>query len=265
LIREATPVGLAAVFSVMFSRIDKVILSRTTTFEAVGWYNAAYILVQGTMDVAWSSFQKVIYPILSRVSKTDERLAAFTRLLVVGFTTFFLLICLITTLLAPEITSLLFRRPDMAGTADALRVLIWIAPLTVGWAIYRNVQLVKGRQHMYAVITGIGVVVNSLSVLVLVSLVGWVGAAYAAILTQFVVLVATFFDVRPTCSRLWPGRELAKLAVVAVGILVVMVGLHRGGVGPLLVTFVTVPAYMLGVITTGVVGRSDLRLVQQLL
>jgi len=266
LARQAAPLGLAAVFSVLLSRLDKVMLSRMVAIEAVGWYNAAFLLVMGVVEIGWSSFQKLIYPRLSEIGEDDTTCASLTQVLVRLFAVASCFCCLGVSLFAPQLRSLLFPRSDMAPIAASLQVLVWSVPFTVSWCLYRNVQLIRHRHGTYARATAICVVVYVPLVIGLVRWMGWLGASWAYVAVQFLMLVLTLSDLRHDWHRLAPIRAMVSL----IGVIFAVYGVHVLGRWlapgqPALSASVCLGVYCLGVLSARLVGAKDLEFANALL
>ena len=70
LIVDGVPYFLWAVFGIIYYRIDAVMLSVMAPDSAVGWYGAAYRFFDILMFIP-SIFAQALYPILSRLSKSE--------------------------------------------------------------------------------------------------------------------------------------------------------------------------------------------------
>jgi O-antigen/teichoic acid export membrane protein len=223
LLREATPLGLVAVFSTVQARLDRLIIARFTTVTAVGWYTVSYTIVQGLIDMSWSVFNKVFFPVLNRIhAKGTQGVLQATELTAVAFVALFLFVGAAGMQLAPALVRLLFRDPGFAPIADVLRVLVWLPLPVVLWAVYRNVLLVEGRQAIYAVITGASMVLNIGLNMWWVPIHGWKGAAYAALIAQSLGVVSTYGALHLRHGLILPVRGLAKVAVAATAAFLVL-------------------------------------------
>jgi len=229
LVIESTPVGFAALFSVLLARVDKIALARFVSLQALGWYNAAFILIQGGMDATWTSFNKLSYPILSRASRDAKTLIATTRLMLIAAAALFIPVAAVAAILSRDVTHLLFRRPEMANVSIAISILSWTIPITIFWAILRNVQLVSGRQIAYAAQTGFGVIVNVAALAVTIPLLGWTGAGVSAVGTQAMLLYLAYRDTIRTYPRIWPTGDIALIVVICAAMVLVAAYFDRRG------------------------------------
>lgn len=116
--------GMAAL-DAFLQRLDVLVLSVVAGEAATGIYDAAFQLVKVLMTLVLS-FTDAVYPAVSRLFvSTKERFA-----LAVGKALQYGLILLLpvaagTTVLAPQIISLLYRRPAYQPAAGILAVLVW--------------------------------------------------------------------------------------------------------------------------------------------
>lgn len=265
LFSEAAPLGMVAFFSTVYFRVDKVILAKMTGLAEVGWYSAAFVLMQACMDLIWSNFNKIIYPVLSRASSGDGRaLSKLTESLVRVFAAILSFVSIAVFFLSDTIVSLVYRSSDFERAGDALRVLCWLAIPTILWAIYRNVLLVRGKPWVYAAITGWGMVLNISLNVILIKEWGWIGAAYASIMTQLSLLAITYVYIHKTFGNMLPLRAFAKIALVGALLGIAMWWLRRDGSD-----LIALPALSLGyaalMAMTGTINRSDLTTIRRML
>lgn len=125
LLRQSTDFFGMASFDALLQRLDVLILSALAGEAAAGLYDAAFQFIKVLMTLVLS-FTDAIYPALSRLHvQARERFALAT-----GKALYYGLILLLpvaagTTLLAPDLIALLYRRPDYAAAAEVLAILSW--------------------------------------------------------------------------------------------------------------------------------------------
>lgn len=125
LLKEAWPFAIMMVFGVVYGRVDTVMLKVIKGDMAVGWYSAAYRLIEG-MTFIPQMFVVSIFPVFSRLFKDSKQklvLAyekSFEFLFIIGFP-----IVVGGTLLSRKIIYL-FYGADFGNSAIVLQVLIWV-------------------------------------------------------------------------------------------------------------------------------------------
>ncbi|MCK5387080.1 MAG: flippase, partial [Gammaproteobacteria bacterium] len=79
IIKEAIPFSLAIAFSAIYFRIDTVMLSLMQSDNVVGWYSAAYQILEGGTMLS-VSFVSAIFPFFSKMHNNNEKhKAAFLK------------------------------------------------------------------------------------------------------------------------------------------------------------------------------------------
>ncbi|NOZ49223.1 MAG: flippase [Chloroflexi bacterium] len=116
--------GMAAL-DAFLQRLDVLVLSVVAGEAATGIYDAAFQLVKVLMTLVLS-FTDAVYPAISRlyVQAKDRFSLATGKALQYGFV-LLLPVAAGTTVLAPKIIALLYKRPAYGAAADILALLSW--------------------------------------------------------------------------------------------------------------------------------------------
>ncbi|MHA1568036.1 MAG: flippase [Alphaproteobacteria bacterium] len=193
LLRQALPLAAVSLFTVVYFRIDLVMLQGITGAEAAGLYGAAYRLVEAAMILP-AAFLTAIFPRLARISEgnEDEELVRSVLKTLVYVATAGVVFGLV---FAPEVLALLFGEPFREAAAG-LRIL-----LLALWFIYPNYLLTHlliahRRQNAYARIVGLCALLNVALNALLIPLLGLIGAAIATVLTEGLLLVFAWRQLR---------------------------------------------------------------------
>jgi len=186
LLRESSDFFGMAAFDSVLQRLDVLVLSIVAGEAATGIYDAAYQLIKVLM-VLVLSFTDAVYPALSRLylQARDKFSLAASKALQYGLI-LILPITVGTTVLAPDLIELLYRRPGYAAAADVLAVLAWVL-LAYFVQIFLTRALMAGNRqrtafHIIALMVGVGVVI----LVGLTSLFGPVGTAWGMLLIYIV-------------------------------------------------------------------------------
>lgn len=186
LLRESSDFFGMSAFDAALQRLDVLVLSVVAGEVATGIYDAAFQLIKVLMVLSLS-FTDAIYPALSRLyhQARDRFSLAAGKALQYGII-LLLPIAVGTTVLAPDIIALLYRRKDYTPAADVLAVLAWVL-LAYFVQIFLTRALMAGNRpraafHITAVMVGAGV-----GLLVgLSTLFGPVGAAWGLFLIYLI-------------------------------------------------------------------------------
>lgn len=201
LLKESMPYWMTSVFVIIYFRMDMIMLSMMKGDEVVGWYAAAYRLIDG-LSVIPGVFMSVMFPVFSKyyVDSKDTLDLAFKKSLK------FLVIIAIpigigTTILADEIILLFYGR-GYVPSAGALKILIWANVLSfISWAPATLLNSTN-KQRTLMIFTCIGAVLNLVLNYLLIPSWSYEGAGIATVITEFVVGLLMLLQIQKTQNLL---------------------------------------------------------------
>ncbi len=192
-IKIMIPFGLAGLFTVIYYRVDMVMIEAMLGVIPTGQYGAAYRILEALQILPAIVGLAAIYPRLARLHQ-DGAHADFTRLLRNGLLALIgisILISLLLTALSGTVIHLLDPDPAYAPAANALRVLVWTFPFVCGKTLLYSALICMDRQRLVAISLGFAVLFNITLNTFMIPAQGIQGAAIATILTE-VLLTAIF-------------------------------------------------------------------------
>lgn len=193
--KEALPFGLTAIFVVIYFKIDTVMLSMMEGDAVVGWYNAAYNIIEGLSALIAGSLSFAVFPLISRYAKSSRAtlkkgyIMAFQLLFAAGLT-----ISILVTIFADKII-ILFYGPGYLNSIIALRILIWAFFLICISLISSTLLNSIDKQNIVAGGTGLGALVNVVLNLILIQYYSFKGAAIATVITEVLGFFIYFYFV----------------------------------------------------------------------
>ena len=194
LFKEALPIALAGVIFVIYFRIDVVMLSMMQGDAPVGIYSAAYKLSE-PLSLIPIALLTSIFPIMSASFKSSkERLIRIYRLCIRYLLIIILPIATGTTLLADKIIFLIYGA-EFAGSAIALKILIWTLVFTSAGYVLTNLLVSIGKQKLYTSSTVLCAIANVTLNFILIPILSYNGAAIATVATGAVLFIASFYFV----------------------------------------------------------------------
>ncbi len=216
LLKEAAPLALGGVLTIVFYRIDVVMLSKLDTFEATGVYGITYKFAD-VVHFASSSITFAVMPLLVRAWPHD--MPAFNR----AFRRAFLISAVIGAFVIVEL--LLFARPAIsllygeryAVGANAARLVVTgeVVHFLTGLAL--NTLVAVGRHRQYPIAALVGVVLNITLNLWLIPAASYTGAAVATLVTELVVAaILVRIVLRVPGTRPLPMAGTARCVVAGV-------------------------------------------------
>lgn len=222
LLRAGWPLLVNGLLASLFFRVDTFILQPLKGEYAVGLYNVSYQLIN-TLLVVSSTLTLVLFPQLTRQASEDRAALARTHALAVRV---LLLIGLpaatATALLAPEIVGIIAGADYLPGAADALRITIWLVPLSFVNGVTQYVLIALGLQARmtwaFLATVAFNVGVN----LLVIPAFSYRGAAAVSVLSELVLLVPFAVWVRGSLGTFPLVRLAWRPAVASVALALVM-------------------------------------------
>jgi O-antigen/teichoic acid export membrane protein len=212
-IKEALPFGLGAMFVIVFSSVDAVMLSSMKGDEVVGWYRAAYAVV-AALGFLPSGFSTAMFPIMSgfHVSSQDALRLSYERFLK------YMLVLAVpigvgTTLLANRIILLIFG-DGYTPSVVALQILVWVFVFDSTASPASQVLQVTNNQRKTMKAAAISMAANIALNLLLIPRYSYTGAGVAAVATHGINLAICFWY----CKKLGysVSRKLISTAIKVV-------------------------------------------------
>ena len=186
-IKEALPFGLTGISGMIYTYIDSVMLSLIQGNEVVGWYNAAYRLILVLLFIP-NVINLAVFPKMSQYydsSKNSLNLIYeryFKYMIILGIP-----IGAGITILANKIILLIFGTGYLQSVI-ALQILIWTIVFTFAGAAFVQLLQSINKQLIITKISGFCVIVNIILNLVLISKFSYIGASYATVITEIILV-----------------------------------------------------------------------------
>ncbi|MEZ4529340.1 MAG: flippase [Desulfobacterales bacterium] len=221
LIKNGIPFSLVVIFVTIYYNIDSLILDRFCGSEAVGYYNAAYRLIEAPLFIS-SSLTTALFPAISRLYKENPAelkiliSESFHKGLALGLS-----VALVTSFLSEELVALIYGQ-EYAPAARVLPILIFSVAFIMPGTICGTAIRATDRQSVSAVVAGGGAFLNILLNLIFVPRYASAGAAWSTLATEILVVAVYMELVR--CSigpvfRLIPLCRILALNALLLGFL----------------------------------------------
>ncbi|MBM3286265.1 MAG: flippase [Candidatus Eisenbacteria bacterium] len=207
-IREAAPIGIAILLSILYFRINVLFLERMKGDEVVGAYSAAYKILESFMFLP-AVFLAALFPAFAEATRRnlDQMRRVYRNSLR-------WMLLLATGIVAG---SLLLAQPGLrllygSAYAGAVPVLRTLSPAIL--FIFLNYALTHflvalGGQKWNAIFAGACVLVNVCLNLALIPSLGGIGAAIATVATEGILFALCFATVRKRLARHEEGWSAA--------------------------------------------------------
>ena len=203
ILSAASPFFLTSALMMVMFRLDIVMLSIYRPDHVVGWYGAAYKIIEGLLVVPTAAVVAA-YPVLSHSYKADEKnfirqfkgLFAALSLSAVVFSAFIYVF-------SEKIIHLVFG-PGFEGAVPALRVLSAVSLIMyVRYLMSTSLDATDGEQTNLG-IAALAALTNVFLNLMLIPRFGHIGAAWATLATEIAYLGLSAYAVYVTLKKLKP-------------------------------------------------------------
>lgn len=190
-IKEALPFFLSAIVNIIAFKIDIIMLSMMKGDIVVGWYSAAYRLIEVLIFIP-ATFASAIYPVLSNFyvsSQESLKLAykkSFKYLFIVG-----LPIAVGTTILAYKIILFIYKS-GFTNSIIALQILIWTIPIIFLTYMFGIMLASVNKQFLALKINFLCMILNITINLILIPRYSYVGASIATVITALLSFILCF-------------------------------------------------------------------------
>jgi len=195
------PFAITYIFTTVYFKVDIPILQRFRSYEEVGWYSLAYKPFESLLFVP-VTLRAVIFPIMSVYHRTaPDRVAPLAGKLFKALAALGWPLSLGTFLLAPQLSDAFHLFPQSAA---ALRILaLAIAFMFVDNTFAATLNAID-KQKVFAYIALAGLLINVGLNLILIPLMGYLGASWAVVITEVMLVTIGWVVLR---------SQLAALAV----------------------------------------------------
>lgn len=231
LVKESAPIVISGYLSLLYCRVDVLMLSLMKGFSDVGYYSAATRITESLTVIA-NALLASLFPLLSRSFKEDR--PHFERLVAYAFRGLFLVglpIALGGTFVGRDLMTLLFGS-EYAPSGITLTILCWFVLLCFQAVLLANILIACGKQWADMWISSALALANIGMNLLLIPHYGYNGAAFATALTEGVgVAIYLAYAAKNSDIRIpLPLKEVVLALKVNLPFLIFLVALRFLGV-----------------------------------
>jgi O-antigen/teichoic acid export membrane protein len=250
LLRVGLVVGLGGVLTIMYGKIDQILVLHYKGAEAAGLYGAAYSLLDRVQFLP-GVLMTTIFPIVAAAwpANLDRAQEAVQR--VFGYMAIISFPGLAFTISAARPLLVLLFGEQFAPAAGALELLMAaFIPICFGY-VAGSLAVVVDRQQQFVLIAAAGLVFNLVANVLLLPRYGYIAAAWITVATEVLVIgpgaatVLRAMHVAPDLQR------LPRAAAAAAGMGVVVWLAKQLGCGIVLLGLIGAIVYPVAVFATG--------------
>lgn len=212
--REGAPLAVAAFFLLTYSRFNILFLQRYGTPHEMGLYNAAFRLSSNLAVIPYV-LAGAWLPVLSREMESSEEFRSNTRYFLKILVLAGAFIGIPLVLLAEQVLGLLYGK-DFRAASFAFQLLVCaIIPTFISfWA--KTVLESSFRQRAWVIAVAAGLAVNLLLCRLFVPAAGALGACWAMVGANLVIMVGACFSARKHLDPTAIIKSVTKVALAGV-------------------------------------------------
>jgi len=186
LLKESLPLALAIIFTVIYFKIDTIMLSLMKSPADVGIYNLAYKFLESLLFFP-AMFVGLVMPLMSEYAlSAREKFKEITQKTLNILLIFIVPMIFGIIFLSEDIVTLIAGQ-DFILSAGVLDILIIAAGIIFLGVLFSNMIIALKEQKKLTYIYGIGVVVNLVANFIFIPKYSYYGAAWTTLLTELVV------------------------------------------------------------------------------
>ncbi|MBU4338063.1 flippase [Patescibacteria group bacterium] len=225
MIKEGWPLAVAAIFVMVYFRLNAIILSLMKGEEAVGVFGVGYKILENLIFFP-TMFVGLVMPIMSQTAKND--LARFKEVIQKTFNAlivFLIPMVAFTVILSDKIVYAIGGE-NFSQSAGVLNILIFAAALIFLGTLWSNAIIALGAQRQLAKVYFFGAVVSIIANISLIHFFSYDGAAWATLLTEFLVTAMMALYLRQIIAYAPSAKKLSKviIATLAASLLIIFIG-----------------------------------------
>lgn len=197
---------------------DSLLLGYFSTVEIVGFYSAA-ITIMSIFGIAPDLFMQMFFPLISfKFSQGKKELIAQITRQVAKWIYLLNILVFILIFLFPDFFLRILFGDEFIGAAVTLRLLSIGALFSSTLGMSTNLLSVMGKTKIvlgdFIVFTALNLILN----IILIPDFGMIGAAVTTIITQFIFLITTFYQVRKSFG--FSFLKVTNLKILAIALII---------------------------------------------
>jgi O-antigen/teichoic acid export membrane protein len=223
MIKEAFPIFLSALFSVVAFKIDIVMLSIIKGDMIVGTYSASYKLIEILLFLP-AAFTISILPIFSKMFVKKRALNILKhsyQFSVKILLSIALPITILIMVFSNDIILFLYSL-KYSDSVFVLQILIWTIPPSFLTYVLGTLLVSINKQQIVLKTTIIVTVFNIFMNLILIPYLSYIGAAIVTVLTQFILLIIYYISVSHIFHRIKLSETIIKPVVASLVMLLLL-------------------------------------------
>lgn len=263
LLKEAVPIAVASVFTVIYFRTDILMLSFLRGDADVGFYSAAYRLTDALVFLP-SVITTSTFPVMSKYFR--DSLNTFSFAYVRTFKYLFaagLLIAVVVTFASDKIIHIVYGA-EYQNSVIALQILIWATAIMFINVLISSTCISSGHQQVISRTAILAAVLNVLLNAILIPSTGYIGAAIATVISALGSMIFGLFWIHK--NLLHENLIHATLSpLIGAGIVSLLIILFKSYTDIIFLSIASVPVFVIVLYLIGWIDPDDKRIFLKLI
>lgn len=217
ILKNSFPIAVSIILTILYFRSDTIMLSIMDGAKATGYYNAAYKVLESFIFFP-AMLVGLFLPTMSR--KAKEGFSELGKILSFLLNVLILLSIPVVVggvLLSSSIINIIGGAEFLPATR-ALQILFLAIGIISISTIFGNAIIVLNIQKKAMIIYGAGFIFNIIANLLLIPRYSYNGAAYATLLTEFIIALLLMYIVYKN-AKFKPSARIIALSITAASIM----------------------------------------------
>ena len=220
LLKESLPLALAIIFTMVYFKIDTIMLSLMKPVADVGIYNLAYKVLESLLFFP-AMFVGLIMPLMSEYAfSAREKFEQITQK-TLDILLIFIIPMIVGIIFISKEVVVLIAGQDFILSAGVLNILIIAAGIIFLGVLFSNMIISLKKQKNLVYIYGIGVIINLIANFIFIPKYSYYGAAWTTLLTELVVTILMLVALSKILDKLPSFKSVFKYLLG--GLMMVMI------------------------------------------
>lgn len=251
---ESLPMGISAVVTFLYFKVDAILLSFFQTQSDVGIYGAAYKIIE-TLIFFPAMVIGLMFPLFSRYIFTDKELFIKISNIILKLFTILLVPLIISTIFLATDIVIIVGGEEFIASATVLQILIFALASIFYGQLFTNILIAGSLQKklMYALVTA--ACINITTNVILIPLYSYTGAAIVSVITELFVVISTMIIALRFTSFRFTSIKMLEIMVAGIAMIIIYKTLP---LAHFVTAFFAVMCYTILLFTFRVITRDDI-------
>lgn len=210
ILRAGFPLALAAVFVMLYFKLDTVMLSLMKGSSEAGIYGLSYKILEGLIFFP-AMFVGLIMPLMSKYFSLNKEFFVKIAQKALELLLIFAIPMIVGTIFLSKKIIILIGGADFILSAGVLNILIFGCGLIFLGALFSNAIIAINKQKSLAWIYGSGAIINIVANFIFIPKYSYYGAAGTTVLTEFLVTLLMVLVLHRTVKHWLSFNILLKI------------------------------------------------------